>query len=434
MKVLILSHNPITDYQNMGKTMLSLFSSFEKKELCQFYVYPTLPNIDKCNSYYRITDKDILKSLPLKLAKGNIIQKEQINIKQGMFEKQSDQKLYKSKHNHNIFIMFARDFAWKFGRYWTKDLQEWIMQEKPEVVFIAPGRGGFLYDIAIKISHKYHIPIITYICDDYYFWKSRRLDIIIYNTYLKNKITRLMNRTSKLIGICENITKVYSEQFDLPAITIMTGASISTAAEIREYESPSTLYYFGNIRCNRYLSLADVGRALDSINRDRATKYSLKIFSAETDSSILNLFRDIESIQFCGYITGEEYKKQFNSSEILLHVEAFDLESIDRVRNSVSTKIADSLASGIHLFAYGPSEVESIRYLKKYDCATVCSEITKLKEQLIDLFTERVKRDEKTSNALKLSRQNHSTKKNSDLLYFQIERVIKNQEKLKLLK
>ena len=63
MKVLIISHNPITTYQSMGKTMLSLFSAFDRSELCQLYIYPTLPDIDVCDSYFRITDRDVLKSL-----------------------------------------------------------------------------------------------------------------------------------------------------------------------------------------------------------------------------------------------------------------------------------------------------------------------------------------------------------------------------------
>ena len=62
MKILIISHNPLSTYQNMGKTMLSLFHAFDKNELCQLYIYPSLPDVDSCKSFFRITDKDILRS------------------------------------------------------------------------------------------------------------------------------------------------------------------------------------------------------------------------------------------------------------------------------------------------------------------------------------------------------------------------------------
>ena len=39
MKVLIISHLPVATQNNMGKTFLSLFSAFEREELCQMYIY-----------------------------------------------------------------------------------------------------------------------------------------------------------------------------------------------------------------------------------------------------------------------------------------------------------------------------------------------------------------------------------------------------------
>lgn len=53
MKVLLLSHNPVTTYNNMGKTFLSLFSAFRPEELCQLYLYPAVPDTACCGSYYR---------------------------------------------------------------------------------------------------------------------------------------------------------------------------------------------------------------------------------------------------------------------------------------------------------------------------------------------------------------------------------------------
>ncbi len=58
MKVLLLSHNPVTTYNNMGKTFLSLFSAFRPEELCQLYLYPAVPDTACCGSYYRFTDRE----------------------------------------------------------------------------------------------------------------------------------------------------------------------------------------------------------------------------------------------------------------------------------------------------------------------------------------------------------------------------------------
>ena len=60
MKVLLLSHNPVTTYNNMGKTFLSLFSAFRPEELCQLFLYPAVPDTACCGSYYRFTDREAL--------------------------------------------------------------------------------------------------------------------------------------------------------------------------------------------------------------------------------------------------------------------------------------------------------------------------------------------------------------------------------------
>ena len=97
MKVLIVSHNPITTYQNMGKTFLSLFSSFKKEELCQLYIYPTIPDIDVCQSYFRITDRDVMKSYArLGKVRSQMISKDRIDKTQHtMYENEAEAEFYK---------------------------------------------------------------------------------------------------------------------------------------------------------------------------------------------------------------------------------------------------------------------------------------------------------------------------------------------------
>ena len=97
MKVLIISHNPISTVNNNGKTMLTLFSSFEQEELCQLYVAPALPDVKKCNSYFRITDKDILKSYYRFCVRGREIKPCEIDTFSHLqYESEKDEKLYSS--------------------------------------------------------------------------------------------------------------------------------------------------------------------------------------------------------------------------------------------------------------------------------------------------------------------------------------------------
>lgn len=407
MKVLLISHNSLSTFQNMGKTLSSLLFDFPKTELCQLYIYPTVPDTDKANSYYRITDKDVLRSYYKFRVSGKVVEP---NLNQhSSYENSDDEVFYKNRNNKKAFRKLLRDLMWKLSRWYNKELEAWIKKEKPTCIFLAPGNAKFIYDVALKISKKHKLPIIAYICDDYYFVKKPKgaLDKLD-RCLIRKKIRKTLTKAKHIITICDELKEAYSLEFSVPATTVMTGATFPIAEEIKEAEEPKSISYFGNIRCNRFYSLADIGRTLDKINSERNADYKLCIYTSEKDTDILSHFDGIKSIKLCGFVTGDEFNKAFLSSDILLHTEAFDEKSIDLVKHSVSTKIADSLSSGIPLFAYGPERVASIRYLLKNDSAIMATSKHELYDKLLLAFDDESLRKEKIENALSCARIYHN--------------------------
>lgn len=415
-KTLIISHNTISTYNNMGKTFLALFGAFKPSELCQLYIYPSVPDSEICGSYYRVTDKDVLKSFYRFGVKGKeIIPDTNYHL---LFANQEDERLYRNKKNKLPFRMLVRDFMWKCSHWYNRELKSWLDREQPDRIFVAPGQASFLYDIALRISKTYKIPIVSYICDDYFFLK-RPTNLLgrIHQFILESKIDLLMAKSSHVVTICDELRDIYFHKFKVPASTIMTGTNYSISSNVKISNNPSMITYMGNIRCNRYRSLIKIGYILDEINSERMTNYQLHIYSSETDKEILSSFCEINSIHFCGYVSGVEFERVFHSAEILLHTEAFDEVSIDLVKHSVSTKIADSLASGIPLFAYGPEQVASMKHLARNNCAIIATSKDELKERLLQLFNDANLRTMVASNALAAARKYHDSSYNSKLLY-----------------
>ncbi len=415
MKALVISHNPIGTQVNMGKTFLSLFSSFKKEELCQLYVYPTLPDVDVCSSYFRITDKDILKSFySFKL---NCDEVGADCNSHNMYENPDDEKIYTNPKNKNDIRMLLRDLMWKCSHWYTKKLEKWIEKEKPTCIFLAAGMSTFIYDIALKISKKRNIPIVTYICDDYYFVNTPESFIGQFRANVfKKKLRQLMNATSKLVVICEALKNKYSKEFSVSTEVIMTGSDFVSSEKPKMVENPTTLSYFGNICCNRYISLADIGKALNCINNKKGTNLQLDIYTAEKNPDILKIFSDIKSVDICPFISGEAFKSAILSSQLLLHVEAFDDDSIDLVKHSISTKIPDSLASGVPLVAYGPLGIASIEHLVSHECAIVATSKDNLVDMLEKAFFDKKTREAVVKKALTTAYKYHNNKENSDLL------------------
>lgn len=416
MKVLLISHNPVCTQNNMGKTFLTLFSQFEKQELCQLYIYPAYPDVDTCSAYYRMTDKEALKSFFLHQKIGSQVPEDKIHLEQGRFERASDEGLYRNRKNKSAVRRLLRDTMWLFANWRHERLDAWLAQQAPTCIFVAPGAGKFLHNFALHISGKLQIPIVTYVCDEYYFVAEAAGPLDRYRLRrLQEKVRQLMDKTSHLVVISQELEQAYSSHFGVPATVLMTGAATEPAAPRLE-KAPTSISYFGNIRCNRFLSLGQIGKCLDELNRERGTHYTLNIYSAEKDAQILDSLRQYESIQLRGFVSGDAFEEAMAQSQLLLHTEAFDETSMDFVKHSVSTKIADSLASGIPLLAYGPGGIASMAHLLHHGCAITATAEDQLKAMLERAFDDAEARAEVVANALETAKTCHDSAKNSRTL------------------
>lgn len=422
MKVLLVSHNPISTSNNMGKTFLSLFSAFQVKELCQFYVHPSLPDVKKCDSYYRITDNNVLKGLMKFSVNGTAISNEVISENKTV--KNLDTVRTASRKTPARYLV--RDFVWKISNWYTKKLRNWVSTQNPEIIFLAPGYAKFIYDIALKISKEFDLPIVVYICDDYFFVQNggsflKRIQV----RQLKCKIAKLMGHTSEIISICDEIKDNYEHKFNVPCTTIMTGSSFKAEDSFKYYveekHDKNAFVYLGNVRCNRYKSLIEIGQALGNINSKNKTDYKLKIYTSENDEKILSQLKSVLTIELCGYVSGDEFLQTLCSAEVLVHTESFDDDMVDLVKNSISTKIADSLASGRKFLAYGPENIASVKYLKSNGAAYVATKSAELEEMLLKAITENG--SDIIAKAKECALKNHDSKKTSQLLHERIENL-----------
>lgn len=416
MKVLIISHNPISTFNNMGRTIGSLFSGFAKEELCQLYIHPSVPDLQACNSYYRITDRDVLMSFVKFRVHGGIVQPD---TDQHMCSDDSKSgKLYRKMKQAGTTKRLIRDVLWK-SAYWNNaNLKEWIRQEQPTCIFVAPGMQKFLYDIALVIAKQRGIPIISYICDDYYFLQRKANPVIRYaNWTIRCKIEKLMKKSDHVVFICNPLKEAYQSHFHISsATTIMTGTTNEIFDEILIGSSVETFVYMGNLYYNRDKSLADIGRVLDEINAANNTSCHLDIYSGDISDSVREEFKGINSVKLFGFVSGAEYERVRSEADVFIHVEGFDKESFDMVKYSVSTKIADSLASGKVFLAYGPAEVASMRHLtdNHYICAV--SDRESLKGRMCAIMKDEQFRTDCVKDAYELASEYHKQDVNSQKL------------------
>lgn len=409
VKILIISHNALSTYNNMGKTLLSLFSAFPREQLCQLFVHPAPPNVDQCQSYWRITDKQVLKGVMTFSHPGSSLTADPAAPMPAAANEAKSRSLPLAR--------LGRDALWKLSRWYSPALKTWLAEQKPTCIFLAPGYAKFIYDVALKISRDLHIPIVTYICDDYYFVKTPKGLLARYqHRLLQRKMDKTMAKTCHLVGICPEILAPYMEKFGLAGTEIMTGASFSAQRRPEHGGEGAVFSYFGNVGCNRYVNLALLGKTLDDINAATGLRHRLEIYTGEQRQEVVDAFAGIESVVMGGFISPDQVREKTLASDFLVHTEAFDAESVDRVKNSVSTKIADSLACGIPLVAYGPANVASMAHLIRYDCAFIATDPSQLRPMLDKALSDGHYFQQIVDNALATAKNCHDAHANSQKL------------------
>ena len=421
MKVLIISHNCFSATQSMGKTLASFFGGFDNSEVMQLYLYPSLPNIKKYDNYFRITDKDVLKSIFKRKKCGRKILPEEIKESNELFESSDQAQTYGDINRKSDLVRRARDFVWSIGCWKTRELIEWLEQGKPDVVFYALGDAVFSQNIAMWAADYLDIPLVTYVCDEFYFtFKNGSLKNKLINGILIKNIAKIQRKAKLSATICESLGEVYKKEFGTPYITVMTGSSFE-AQKSKAYLNSKEISYIGNLGLERWLALGDIQDTVTELNGELGTDYKLVYYG--------NKCNELEGkVEYGGRLSSDEVKQKMLQSFLLVHTETFNKEYTERLRYSVSTKIADSLASGTPLLAYCPEELASAQHLIKNNCAVCITRKDLLKPMLGKIFAEPESLENICENAYNTSVKCHNAGVSSQELKDKLgDLVVKNK-------
>lgn len=420
LKILIISHNAFSESVNMGKTLVSYFNDFNANDIAQFYIQAEVPTVDVCKNYYRVTDKDMVKSIFGKkvgcVLGENDIEYGRKNVKnyEGV-----EKKLHNRAGKRTPMTYVLRNLLWKLGHWNSKKLKKWIDDFSPDCVFFASGDYSFMYDIALKTAQSRNIPLYVSCMDDYYINnnnKGKFLGTVQYKYYLKH-VKKTMEYASAIFCICDSMTEKYSEFFNKKCVTIHTAASFD---EPLSSDKNGKISYIGGLSYGRYVQLADIGRELKKLGME------LDVYAPEKSDQIQSYMSAENGINYHGRVSAKEVKEIMAQSMAVVHTESFDEEIKDKVRYSVSTKIADSLMSGTCIFAYGPDDIASVKYLKDNNAAYCVTSKDDLADGLKDFISNAELRNNTVKNAVDLANKNHRPGNNYNVIFDVISSDVKD--------
>lgn len=428
MRVLIIADEVWNDYVYGNNVLTNWFTGMDI-ELAEIYASPGLPINNVCDSYFQITDGQMARSIVggakaggriTKAEKPEVLQKAKINAqRQGVYGLMK--KLSMTFHTP---VLILRDFIWLNGRHNKKALCQFVQEFNPDVVFCPRLITPKLMRLEKIVSTMTKAPFVAFTGDS----EVEMTNCKLYTLYgIRRWLThRRFSKHSILYSHylmhSADQAKEYHEEFGVDTSSIFKCGDFAESFMPKNVENPIRLVYAGRLYCNRWKSLAEIGKALQVINKDRVVMvldvYTQDKLTGEQQKALT----EGRYIYMKGSVTPKELAQKYREADIALHVESFDEYYRNVTRVSFSTKIIDLLASGCAVMAICWEKHCGYQYLKSNDAAFCCPDYKSILPQLMQIVENPKLINEYQKKAYDCGKQNHSR----DVIQKQLLEVFQN--------
>lgn len=409
-KILVISHLPISDETNVGKTLNNLLSSYPVTEIMQlFFKDEGITRIPYDNFYIGDTSN-----------KAAEITRETCEI-----NRKSSRYIVLLTKLFNIrspFLLLLRDLLWRFKNLEKLGLYKWVENGKPDSIFLAPGYSMFPYEIAVKLSAKYNIKLCTYFMEDFYNEKRFSLSPFFWLRYylFRKTVRKCVKQSDKLFCLNDALNKEYKDCFNRDLITLFNPADIPSTKPVAPNNIKNLIIlYGGSISESRIDVLLEIGNAVIRLKQKGYDVVFNTYGPVQTDAVLQDITR-CDGINYGGLLDSKELKKKISESNCVVHVESFKPKYIAKTKMAFSTKIPEYLASGKIIWAVGPKGIESIDYLNRNNAAVISDSMDKIMPALEDLLNDRINVQALLNNAVDTLEKNHNKNTIQNLLYKEI--------------
>ena len=410
-KILVLGHNCFSESSANGRTLSTFFRLRNKDKVAQFYVNNEIPSSKVCNSFYRITDKNILDNIFKSKSYGGIINNE-VQRQKPILKNTGASLIRKLKKFKSFFpsvLYILIDLLWRNINFNSKELKNWVDEFKPDLILLQPGDYSFLYRMARTLSQKKKIPLIVYNSEDYYLKDRFSISPFFYiqRYNFKKEIKKTYNTAKIIIYSNDLLEKNLHKFFKSNSSVILTSSEIKLV-ETKSKNDTIRLLYAGNLSHERWKSLVVIGKILKKIH----SNLHIDVYSGEIPKEANANFTISNGINFKGSVSYNEILKVINEADIVIHTEGFSNLTKWDIRHGFSTKIADLLSSGKCFLIYGPKGIACVDYLSQNEVAWIANSELELENVLREILNSEKQRGRYLEKAKQLVNKRHNLIKN----------------------
>lgn len=393
MKILLITAEEWNDYVYGNGVLTNWFTDFDA-EFAQIYTSPGLPNNKVCNKYFQIDEKQMVKSLFSKHKAGHEVENPQNEAIQEQTRSNAQRQgiygLFKklSMWMHTPVVML-QDAIWMLGRYDKVALQKFVDEFKPDVVFCPQLGNPKMWRLERLIKQMTNAPFVAFTADDEASYNQYSLSPLYWlrRWYCHKGLKHAVEMFSHYYMFSAEQAKDYSHKYGVPASTLYKCGDFSKNYVEKCVGEPIRLVYAGRLYCNRWKTLAEIGKALREINKD-GVRMVLDIYTQETlTEEQRKALCPENSVYMKGSVTPQQLKDVYHNADIALHVESVDKKNRLATRVSFSTKIIDLMASTCAILAVCWNRHCGYQYLHDNDaafCVDNYSDILPMLQRIVD--------------------------------------------------
>ena len=357
MNILVIGGGAWTNTSSLGNTFSNLFENWQDTNFYNLYFRGALPQNDVCENYFSITDIDIVKNFFTPSKIGNRIYKTDMVAVENKVDNVStkEKNLISYIHKFNLnFIYDIENALWDTNKWKNKKLNAFIKEANPDIVFtFASGNNNIVKSVKY-IKEQTNAKIVSFIVDDivteYKSYRPYR------SARLRKNLAELFSLSDEIFGITDEMCEKYRQEANKEVLLLTKGCK-DFAPLKSVYKRPLKMIYAGNLLYGREKTLVTLSKAIENLNGNDK-KILLDVYSGTALSAdLIDTIEKGGNCSFKGECPYDEVVENMKNADIVLHIESFVPENIEKVRYSFSTKITDCLQSGNLIFVIGPKNI-----------------------------------------------------------------------------
>lgn len=376
IKVLLLLSESWNDKIYPNNNLTNWFADFENIEIRTISGSSILPDNQCCKEYFLISETDMIKSFFSSVKAGKKYTLTYKETKEKNHIDKSENKYVKQKFSGEIARLF-RDIVWRYGKYNLEELNNFICEFNPDIVFSQRMGSVKMCRLEKTVMSVTDSPFVMYSGDDEFSLQQLSFSLIywIRRFWTRNWLKKTVPYCKLFYSMSKRQMEEYKNKFNVKTKFLVKCGIFNEQKVHKKVFTPIRIIYAGKLYCNRWKTLKLIADSIKKINEEnKKILIQLNIYTGDKITQRQNKFLNDNKNSFIhDKVSANKLTELYNFSDIVLHVESFDMKNKLLTKDSFSTKVIDCMSSGCAIMAVCWEKQSAFKYLAENDITLTAS-------------------------------------------------------------